>query len=236
MSFIHRANSRPRSFRLQHGFQVAEIASRLPISRQSGVSGAACPWAGFQGWHSLGRDRKGGSSCAVVQPPIKRDTVGTLSFKVSALAVRCRGNGNARRGFHSLSATARGGVLSPRPVQSGKLWRHPTGARLGWVEGQARPASESRGGSLWAGILRAARPCNGGSKGAISPLWRGDVAQQCITSPFSLFSPAPDFSAALPVAVTASPKTTGGVLCYTGFLVFTMGGGGRLVGVWRYSG
>jgi hypothetical protein len=49
------------------------------------------------------------------------------------------------------------------------------------------------------------------------------------------FFACPDFSAALPVAITASPKTTGGVLCYTGFLVFTMEGGGRLVGVWRYS-
>src|ERR1019366_9973086 len=81
------------------------------------------------------------------------------------------------------------------------LPRVTTAGRMARVSGTATSLKAgSKGGNHWAGILRAARPCNGGSKGAISPLWRGDVAQQCITSPFSLFSPAPDFSAALPVA------------------------------------
>ena len=105
------------------------------------------------------------------------------------------------RGAKALMRGYRGARLHELPVQSGKLWRHPTGARLGRVlQGMQ---------SFGPGFARAASPCgavqppvDGGSKGAVCPLWRGTLRQQRITSPFSLFSPAGNF---LPGCLLLSP-------------------------------
>lgn len=120
------------------------------------------------------------------------------------------------RGWKLLpSARTDGCTAKCKPgIAKGRL-RSALGGRL------PRPGSRKGGNSCGASKGRR-RPVKAGvnpNRGRrLSPLWRGDVAKQCITSPFSLFSEPGNFFrvACCPLCgFSTYPKTLGGGSCYS---------------------
>ena len=122
--------------------------------------------------------------------------------------------GGRSQGWQSLAR------IQPAHGWAGSRGRH---APLVGVQRRCLWAGIRKGGTPFAsGYSGVENPCRANTPGmkqgfqgtALESLWRGHVAKQCITSPFSL-SPPPGIFSGSPRIPSTSPKTSCGSLCYT---------------------